>query len=148
MCWRRNGRIVATIACVLGAGGTVDISLAQQEALVDTTLLEGADPVLLEAMLADSEQAIGELALRTRVRQRSTSLNQASLYRRARWTFPSGSQLHVVAERDAEEPDWHDFVAVYARWQLSESVQAHVGDLRPGFAQGLVFSRGAGRGGR
>ena len=114
---------------------------------MDTTLLDGADGALLEAMLADSEQGIGELAVRTRVRQRSASVNQVSLYRRARWTLPSGHQFHVVAERDVGEPDWHDFVALYGRWQLSEAVQLHVGDLRPGFAQGLVFSRGSGRGG-
>jgi len=150
---RSNGCTVATIACLAWAGGGADVShgqqktLGQQEALVDTSLLDGADGALLEAMLADTEQGIGELAVRTRVRQRSASVNQVSLYRRARWTLPSGHQFHVVAERDAGEPDWHDFVALYGRWQLSEAVQVHVGDLRPGFAQGLVFSRGSGRGG-
>lgn len=57
MCLRCNGRTGATIAYLVCGGGTG--ILAQSEALVDTTLLEDADAVLLETMMADNEQGIG-----------------------------------------------------------------------------------------
>ena len=111
-------------------------------------MLEGADGAVLEALLAAGKREdAGELTLRTRIRQRSFALDRVSLYRKLVWTLPSGSQVHVVAERDPGEPDWHDFVAFYGRWQMSDALQVHAGGLRPGFGQGVVFSRGGGRGG-
>lgn len=102
----------------------------------------------LEALLADGKrEEAGELTLRTRIRRRSLALDRVSLYRKIVWAMPSGSEVHVVAERDPGEPDWHDFVAFYGRWQMSDALQVHAGDLRPGFGQGVVFSRGGGRGG-
>jgi hypothetical protein len=152
---------IVIVVCLLTACGTNELCLADTAAAVDTTYPEGvdravagaeaavedADAAALEEALADAEDGGAKLALRTRIRQRSSSPDEVSLYRRLEWTLPSGSQLHIVADRDPGEPDWHDFVALYARWQMSDAVEAHVGDLRPGFAQGIVFSRGSGRGG-
>ena len=133
---------IVTFVCMPPAGG----SEAQVPSHVDTSLLVGADVAALEEMLADAEGA-HELALRLRLRQRSMDLDQLAVYRRAQWTSPAGTQfLHVVAERDAGEPDWHDFVAVHGSWRLSADLQSHFGDLRPGFAQGIVFSRSGRRG--
>jgi|GEM_PF-3644834 len=138
--------VVTVIACLAGAGTATGPEQANPPP--DTSMLEGADGAVLEALLADGKREdAGELTLRTRIRQRSFALDRVSLYRKLVWTLPSGSQVHVVAERDPGEPDWHDFVAFYGRWQMSDALQVHAGDLRPGFGQGVVFSRGGGRGG-
>lgn len=53
-------------------------------------------------------------------------------------------QASLVTERDPGERDWNDHLAGYL--QLGdEDRQVVLGDLRPGFGQGLLFSRGSGR---
>ena len=141
--WCTTGAVV----CLTWAGSATSICQADNAVTADTTLLESADGALLEQTLADVEDDGAELTLRMRWRQRSTSRDQASVYRRVQWATPSGHQFHILAERDAGEPDWHDFVALYGRLRLPGATEVHVGDLRPGFAQGIVFSRGGRRGG-
>ena len=45
-------------------------------------------------------------------------------------------------ERDPGERSWNDFVAFYLRWSSpARPIEVVAGDLRPGFGQGLLFSR-------
>ncbi len=64
----------------------------------------------------------------------------------SRWSFSAAPwEASLVTERDPGERQWNDHLVGYLQWQ-SRTRQLVVGDLRPGFAQGLLFGRGSGRG--
>ncbi len=66
----------------------------------------------------------------------------------SQWSVTSKAwEASVVTERDPGERDWTDHLVGYVRWHPVQPKQQQivVGDLRPGFAQGLLFGRGSGR---
>lgn len=52
-----------------------------------------------------------------------------------------------LTEKDPGEDAVTDFITFHARWAVSSTREIVFGDLRPGFARGLVFSRSSGRSG-
>ena len=58
------------------------------------------------------------------------------------------SSFFLLTEKDPGEVAWNDFTALYAtHTRPDSSLQIALGDLRPGFAQGLVLARAPARGG-
>lgn len=105
--------------------------------------VEDSDAALEEWRLADLLPG-GRLAIRWRLRGTpGASLRQ---YQRVDWQPRPGLALHALAERDPGEVRWTDFTTWYADWRGHLGALT-VGDLRPGFGQGLVFGRAGSRGG-
>jgi len=54
--------------------------------------------------------------------------------------------MYVLVEKDPGEKRWADFAAFYLRWQGRVwPLEIVVGDVRPGWGQGVVFGRAAAR---
>ena len=94
----------------------------------------------------DEGRAIGRVAARLRLQTRSLQVGRARLYERIEWQPSPQLEAFLLAERDPGERQWLDFWSAYLRYERGSTV-AVVGDVRPGFAQGLLFSWGAGGGG-
>lgn len=80
-------------------------------------------------------------------RLRATDLTGADAPRiYGRWSVSWANWVaSLVTERDPGEQRWTDHLAGYVQWHR-RTVQVVVGDIRPGFAQGLLFGRGSGSG--
>ena len=105
---------------------------------------EGAGAASLASRLADL--AASGWSARWRLQSREPGYRQARIYQRLEWKAPGGPALYALAEKDPGEGSWRDFASVYVSADLA-GFEAVAGDLRPGFAQGLVFSRHGWRGG-
>ncbi len=95
---------------------------------------EPEEGAALEDALDDEERRAA-----FRVRWRVRGWDGVQWYQRGEW-LQKNQQFFVLVERDAGE-SWRDFSALYYRrtGRLGEVV---VGDVRAGFAGGLVFGRG------
>lgn len=102
------------------------------------------DVEYLEQRLDDGG-GLGELAVRWRVRGAERDWQRLQLYQRVEWAPREGQVFFALTERDPGEGDWRDFSSYYYRLK-GKAGEVVVGDLRPGFAAGMVFGRG-GRGG-
>ena len=94
----------------------------------------------LESALAEAG-ASSSLALRWRAQG---AQGQTRQYQRFLWKG-RGREAYLLIERDPGERRWDDFLASYLHWQ-HRAWALTVGDLRPGFGQGLVFGRSGGQG--
>ena len=111
------------------------------------SFLEEEEIEELESRLADRPGA-QRLALRWRLQGASPKLRQTRIYQRLEWCWGPGRELYLIAERDPGEPGWVDFAAFYLRWKsVLRPLELVAGNLRPGFGQGMVFSRAQDRGG-
>ncbi len=127
----------------LAVAVAADASLEEEDA--DALVFEeGAADASLASRLADLT-ALGWSA-RWRLQNREPGYRQARMYQRLEWKAPDGPALYALAEKDPGERSWRDFASAYVSANLA-GFEAVAGDLRPGFAQGLVFSRHGGRGG-
>ena len=105
---------------------------------------EGAGAASLASRLADLSAS--GWSGRWRLQGREPGYRQARVYQRLEWEAPGGPSLYALAEKDPGERSWRDFASAHASAELA-GFEAVAGDLRPGFAQGLVFSRHGRRGG-
>ena len=105
---------------------------------------EGAGAASLASRLADLSAS--GWSGRWRLQGREPGYRQARVYQRLEWEAPGGPALYALAEKDPGERSWRDFASAHASAELA-GFEAVAGDLRPGFAQGLVFSRHGWRGG-
>ena len=105
---------------------------------------EGAGAASLASRLADLTAS--GWSGRWRLQGREPGYRPARVYQRLEWKPPGGPALYALAEKDPGERSWRDFASAYASAELA-GFEAVAGDLRPGFAQGLVFSRHGWRGG-
>ena len=105
---------------------------------------EGAGAASLASRLADLTAS--GWSGRWRLQGREPGYREARVYQRLEWKAPGGAALYALAEKDPGERSWRDFASAYVAADLA-GVEAVAGDLRPGFAQGLVFSRHGWRGG-
>ena len=109
--------------------------------------LEGEEAGALESSLADRPRPQW-LALRWRLQGSSLRSRQSRIYQRLEWRWRPGREVYLVAEKDPGESRLADFLAFYMRWKSSgRPLEFVVGNLRPGFARGVVFSRSRDRGG-
>lgn len=103
-----------------------------------------ADENAAESALAD--QALPrQLAVRLRCRGPQVDPATWTDYSRVSWRGPDGQELFLVTERDPAEARLDDYVTVYVAvappgrgWSLTG------GDVRPGWATGLVLGRNRG----
>ena len=122
--------------------------------LLGTTLLAAELPLLpaaedetqLQSMLDENKEK-GQLFVRLRGQEFVQGLGGARLYQRLEWRSERGREAYLLVEKDPGEGRWADFAAFYLQWQSSfKPLQILLGDMRPGFGQGLVFGRsGKGR---
>ena len=78
----------------------------------------------------------------------SAAYGRSRLYQRLDWELGEGKGIYVLAEKDPGESRWDDFTTFHLRWgRPGLPVELVVGDLKPGFGQGLLFGRYASRGG-
>ena len=105
---------------------------------------EGAGAASLASRLADL--AASGWSARWRLQSREPGYRQARFYQRLEWKADGGPALYALAEKDPGERSWRDFASAYVSADLA-GFEAVAGDLRPGFAQGLVFTRHGWRGG-
>ena len=87
------------------------------------------------------------VALRIRAIAGSPLYRDTKLYQRLEVHPSPDLTLFGLTEKDPGEVAVADFVTFHARWSASSSYDFALGDLRPGFARGLVFSRSPGRDG-
>ena len=119
-----------------GAGEAEELDYAEEE--------EGT---VLESVLADRQEP-HSLTLRWRVRGAEWDAERLQLYQRATWQWGAGREFYLATERDPGERSWADFAAFYAHWgEPRDPLEVVVGDLRPGWATGLVCGRTISRGG-
>ena len=78
-------------------------------------------------------------ALRLRVQGRGSFPADPRVYQRLEWRN-SDVRLFVLTERDPGESRWADHVSAHLKLGYDEH-RLVIGDLRPGFAQGLLFAR-------
>ena len=83
------------------------------------------------------------VALRLRASGASADYTGGKLYQRLEWRPAMAWRLYLLTEKDAGESRWNDFSALYAEWARPSGIDLVAGDLRPGFGQGLLFSRSA-----
>jgi len=115
---------------------------AQGEGFVD-----GEDEGALESRLADFREP-HRFSLRWRVKGSEVEAERLQLYQRLEWKLGTGTEFHLLTERDPGESRWADFASFYLHWRSRSRPMAVVlGDLRPGWGSGLVCGRGSGRGG-
>ena len=81
------------------------------------------------------------LALRLRVSGPSADYRGGKLYQRLEWRPALKWRLYLLTEKDPGESRWNDFSALYAERLGPSGFDLIAGDLRPGFGQGLLFSR-------
>ena len=86
-------------------------------------------------------------ALRIRAIAGSPLYRDTKLYQRLEVHPSPDLTLFGLTEKDPGEVAVADFVTFHARWSASSTRDFVFGDLRPGFARGLVFSRSPGRDG-
>lgn len=109
---------------------------------------QGPDPFAGEDNAAAAEHQPpadllpGRFALRLRAQGTPGRLRQ---YQRLAWKGAT-QEFHLLVERDAGEPRWNDLTAAAYHWRPSSRLALSAGDLRPAYAQGLVFGRPGGRG--
>ena len=109
--------------------------------------LEGEEVGVLESSLADRPGA-QRWALRWRLQGASLRPRRMRVYQRLEWQWGPGREVYLITEKDPGESRLADFAAFYLQWKsVSRPLELVAGDLRPGFAQGMVFSRGRDRGG-
>ena len=109
--------------------------------------LEGGEAGALESSLADRRRPQW-LTMRLRLQGASLRPRQVRIYQRFEWRWGPGREAYLVAEKDPGESRLTDFLAFYMRWKNSGlPLEFVVGNLRPGFARGVVFSRARDRGG-
>lgn len=110
-------------------------------------LTEEADEAVLENELADRD--LPQVAsARWRLKGPGPTADRLNLYQRLTWQRADGLEICLLTERDPGEPGWADFSAGYATLTPAERpLSVTLGDLRPGWASGLVFGRAAGPGG-
>ena len=106
---------------------------------------DGASGAALEGRLADMVGA-STWSTRWRYQSRAAGYRAARIYQRIEWSAPGGGSLFALVEKDPGERDLSDFASFHAQTRMA-AVNFVVGELRPGFAQGLVFSRRTPRGG-
>ena len=102
--------------------------------------VDEADVDYLERRLDDGV-GLGEMSVRWRMRGAEGNWRRLQIYQRVDWKPRAGQVLFALAERDPGEVDWRDFSSFYYRIKGKGS-EVVVGDIRPGFAAGLLFGRG------
>lgn len=109
--------------------------------------VEGEDEDALESRLADLREE-HRFSLRWRAKGAEAAADRLQLYQRLEWKLGTGTEFHLLTERDPGESRWADFASFYLQWRSrSRPMYLVFGDLRPGWASGLVCGRGSGRGG-
>ena len=136
--------LAAVAGCHVAALAASPRDSTTEEGTVHSFAGEGNAEAAEEA-LAEG-RTIGSMAVRLRLRTRSLRVGQARLYQRLEWQPTPNLGAFLLTERDPGERQWVDFWSAHLRWERGP-VAVVAGDLRPGFAQGLVFSRASGRGG-
>ncbi|NKB67970.1 MAG: hypothetical protein GKR89_12995 [Candidatus Latescibacteria bacterium] len=107
----------------------------------------GEDAAHLEAIQADRPSP-HQWHARWRLQRPVAGTDAMRFYQRLEWTAPVRLRLFLLTEKDPHEPAWNDFTALHAIYNRPDSgLQIALGDLRPGFAQGLVMARAPRRGG-
>ena len=102
---------------------------------------DDADVAVLEAEAADGAHPT-RTTYRLRLQGSSPTMELMRVYQRLEVRDEQGREVYFLVERDPGEPRWNDFVAFYLRWPLPvRPIEIVAGDLRPGFGQGLLFSR-------
>ena len=96
--------------------------------------------------ILESEAADRAAPTRTTYRLRLQSVSPTTagtrVYQRLEVRDEDGREAFFLVERDPGERSWNDFVAFYLRWSSpARPIEVVAGDLRPGFGQGLLFSR-------
>ena len=141
------------IAAVAAAAILSPAFLAVQAAADESPEEEDADalPFQEEAGAASLASRLADLtasgwSARWRMQGREPGYREARVYQRLEWEAPGGPSLYALTEKDPGERSWRDFASAYVSAELA-GFEAVAGDLRPGFAQGLVFSRHGWRGG-
>ena len=117
--------------------------------LLGTTVLAAELPLLPAAedeaqlqSILDEKKEKGRLFVRLRLQEFAGGLGGARLYQRLEWRGNRGREAYLLIERDPGETRWADFAAFYLHWQRPfKPLQILLGDMRPGFGQGLVFGR-------
>ncbi len=108
-------------------------------------LLGAGDQEALQDAAAEVDEP-GQLGLRIRLQGPFEGLNETRVYQRLEWRLGRGRKAFLLTEKDPGEKRWADFAAFYLQWQGRASpLQVFAGDVRPGFAQGLVFGRSSRR---
>jgi hypothetical protein len=101
---------------------------------------EESDAQNLEAEAADRSGLRG-VTYRIRL-QSDATIQEPRVYQRLEVQDDHGREAFLLVERDPAEPSWKDFAAFYFRWSSpARPIEIVTGDLRPGFGQGLLFSR-------
>jgi hypothetical protein len=102
------------------------------------------DEAAAESALADRPLP-QRVDFRCRTRGPGATPDQLSFYTRASWCRADGQEFYLVTERDPGESHWADYAAAYAHLASKGTPwSATVGDLRPGWASGLLLGRTAG----
>ncbi len=103
-----------------------------------------ADETTAESALAE-QPLPRQLAVRLRCRGPRVDASALTDYSRVSWRGSDGQELFLVTERDPAEARLDDYVTVYATvappgrgWSMT------AGDVRPGWATGLVLGRSRG----
>lgn len=104
------------------------------------------DPFSAEESAGLLETALAEMrlpgAFSLRWRAQAEPGQPARLYQRLEWRG-APQEGYLLTERDPGESRWADFAAFYLKCAF-RPLEVVAGDLRPGFGQGLVFSRSPG----
>ena len=113
-----------------------------------TVFQDDSDVAALEAEAADRAGPI-RTTYRLRLQSATPTTEETRVYQRFEARDEEGRGAFLLVERDPGEPSWTDFVAFYLRWSSpTRPIEVVAGDLRPGFGQGLLFSRTSRNGAR
>ena len=99
---------------------------------------DDSDVRTLETEAAD-RAGLTRTTYRLRLQSASPAAEATRVYQRLELR---DGEVFFLVERGPGEPRWNDFSTFYLRWSsLARPIEVVVGDLRPGFGQGLLFSR-------
>ena len=140
----RNISIATAAALGLAAAPAAALAAGGAE------VVDSADAFAAEAEADAAESRLADLVptggLQARWRVRAPSAGSQRWYQRLDWQPATGWAAHLLVERDPGEARWNDYTSAYLDWRGRRG-SVTVGDLRPGFGQGLVFGRSGARGG-
>ena len=112
----------------------------------ESDFVEEGHEGVVESVLAEGRE-VGRFSGRWRVQGASGGRENMRLYQRMEWEMGWGRAIYFLTERDPGEARWADFAAFYAQWKMrARPIEAVVGDVRPGWGQGLLFGRSGSRG--
>ena len=115
--------------------------------LLGTTALAAELPLLLATedearlqIILDEKKEKDRLFVRLCVQEFVKGLGGARLYQLLEWRSNRGREAYLLIERDSGESRWADLAAFYLLWQrFFKPLQILLGDMRPGFVQGLAY---------